>query len=75
MPKSAITAYGQIGYKLIHFYNDIDEWELYDLHNDPVEMHNIYNEPGNEEIIQELMTELHKLQKQYDDPIESALRK
>ena len=22
-------------YKLIHFYNDIDKWELYDLENDP----------------------------------------
>lgn len=27
-------------YKLIHFYNDIDEWELYDLQKDPHEMHN-----------------------------------
>lgn len=33
-------------YKLIHFYNDIDVWELYDLQNDPMEMHNIYNEPA-----------------------------
>ena len=32
-------------YKLIHFYNDIDMWELYDLQSDPMEMHNIYNEP------------------------------
>ena len=29
-------------YKLIHFYDDIDEWELYDLKNDSTEMHNIY---------------------------------
>lgn len=25
-------------YKLIHFYHDIDEWELYDLEKDPQEM-------------------------------------
>lgn len=62
-------------YKLIHFYNDIDVWELYDLQNDPMEMKNIYNEPGNEEIIKQLKDELHKLQKQYDDPIESELAK
>ena len=43
--------------------------------NDPMEMKNIYNEPGNEEIIKQLKDELHKLQKQYDDPIESELAK
>ena len=62
-------------YKLMHFYDDIDVWELYDLQNDPMEMKNIYNEPGNDQIIQQLMDELHKLQKQYDDPIESELAK
>jgi len=60
-------------YKLIHFYNDIDVWELYDLQNDPMEMHNIYNEPGNEALIDSLKAELHKLQEQYDDPIETEL--
>jgi arylsulfatase A-like enzyme len=29
-------------YKLIHFYYDIDEWELYDLKEDPSEMTNVY---------------------------------
>ena len=61
------------GVKLIHFYNDIDVWELYDLQNDPMEMHNIYNEPGNEALIDSLKTELNKLQEQYDDPIETEL--
>jgi arylsulfatase A-like enzyme len=28
-------------YKLIHFYYDIDTWELYDLKNDPHEMKNL----------------------------------
>ena len=60
-------------YKLIHFYNDIDVWELYDLQNDPMEMHNIYNEPGNEALIDSLKIELNKLQEQYDDPIETEL--
>ena len=32
-------------YKLIHFYNDIDVWELYDLQEDPHEM-NTYGKPS-----------------------------
>lgn len=32
-------------YKLIHFYYDIDEWELYDLEADPMEMVNVYHNP------------------------------
>ena len=32
--------------KLIHFYNDIDEWEMYDLTADPQELRNIYSDPA-----------------------------
>lgn len=56
-------------YKLIHFYNDIDQWELYDLQADPHEMNNIYGQPGTEEITKTMMQKLKKLQEQYDDPI------
>ena len=56
-------------YKLIHFYNDIDEWELYDLQADPTEMRNIYGQPGTEDIVKELKTELTALQEQYNDPV------
>ena len=56
-------------YKLIHFYNDIDEWELYDLQEDPSEMNNLYGKPGTEEITKELKAELERLQVFYDDPI------
>ena len=56
-------------YKLIHFYNDIDVWELYDMQEDPSEMHNIFGKPGTEEITAELMKELKRLQVKYDDPI------
>lgn len=54
-------------YKLIHFYNDIDVWELYDLENDPSEMNNIYGKEGTEAITKHLQEELVKLQKQYND--------
>ena len=55
------------GWKLIHFYRDIDEWELYDLNSDPQELHNLYGQPGTEKVTQRLMKELVKLQQQYDD--------
>jgi arylsulfatase A-like enzyme len=54
-------------YKLIHFYNDIDEWELYDLKLDPREMNNIYDNPDYQEIIKELKVKIKELQKQYKD--------
>ncbi len=53
-------------YKLIHFYNDIDHWELYDLQQDPGEMNNIY-ETANRELVQELKEKLVQLQNQYRD--------
>ena len=52
---------------LIHFYNDIDQWELYDLENDPIEMDNIYDLPENKEIIESLKKELILLQEKYRD--------
>ena len=56
-------------YKLIHFYDDIDVWELYDLQNDPTEMNNIYPNKENEKLIAELKAKLLELQELYDDPI------
>lgn len=56
-------------YKLIHFYDDIDEWELFDLQTDPREMDNLYGKPGNESIVNELKAELKRLQIQYEDPV------
>ena len=31
-------------FKLVHFYYDVDEWELYDRKNDPNEMKNVYDD-------------------------------
>lgn len=56
-------------YKLIHFYNDIDVWELYDLKKDPMEMNNIFGQKGTEKIAAKMFKELKKLQEQYDDPV------
>lgn len=56
-------------WKLIHFYNDIDVWELYDLQNDPTEMHNLYGQPGTEQVTADLKQRLTALQEQYRDPV------
>lgn len=56
-------------YKLIHFYNDIDQWELYDLQVDPSEMNNLFGKPGMEKITTRMMQVLKEQQEKYDDPI------
>lgn len=56
-------------YSLMHFYNDIDSWELYDLKTDPEQMNNIYGKPGTEKLTKELKKQLLQLQVQYDAPI------
>lgn len=56
-------------YKLIRFYGqDVpngEEWEFFDLKNDPNEMKNIYSKSGMEDQVSEMKEELAKLKKQY----------
>jgi len=52
-------------YKLMHFYNDIDTWELFDLQTDPEEMNNIYDDPAQADLIKELKAKLSDLQEEY----------
>jgi arylsulfatase A-like enzyme len=66
-------------YKLIYYYADalgqpgaIDEtyepeWELFDLANDPYELHNVYDDPAYADIVEELKEELHRLQAELGD--------
>jgi len=54
-------------YKLIHFYYDIDEWELYDLVNDPDELNNVYELSEYAEIREELHQRLVNLRIKYQD--------
>ena len=54
-------------FKLIHFYNDIDTWEMYDLKKDPMELNNVYGKPEYAEKQTELLNLLTETQKQYKD--------
>ncbi|WP_186756672.1 sulfatase family protein [Echinicola salinicaeni] len=56
-------------YKLIHFYYDIDEWELYDLQEDPHEMNNVYDDPGYSEVRENMHKKLDELVEQYNDEV------
>ena len=54
-------------YKLIHFYYDVDEWELYDRKKDPHELKNVYNDPTYATIREKLHKDLIALRKKYKD--------
>ena len=54
-------------YKLIHFYDDIDVWELFDLENDPNEMNNLFGQSNYDEIEEKLKVRLVELQEEYQD--------
>ena len=54
-------------FKLVHFYHDIDEWELYDRKNDPQEMENVYHNPAYANAVTELHKKLDELRLKYKD--------
>ena len=54
-------------YKLMHYYHDIDEWELYDLDKDLSEMNNIYGDVAYQDVQEELHKRLEELRVQYGD--------
>ncbi len=54
-------------YKLIHFYYDIDEWEMFDLQQDPSEMKNIYTDPAYAEVKKIMHEKLEEMRAKYGD--------
>ena len=53
-------------HKLIYFWKK-DQWELFDLVNDPYELHNLYDQPGQEKLIGTLKAELQRLKQALGD--------
>ena len=53
-------------HKLIYFWKK-DQWELFDLVNDPHELHNLYGQPGYEQLTATLKAELIKLKQAVRD--------
>jgi arylsulfatase A-like enzyme len=56
-----------VDYKLVHFYYDVDEWELYDRKNDPMELKSVYDDPEYAEIRADLHKKLDDLRIKYKD--------
>ena len=54
-------------FKLVHFYYDIDEWELYDRLNDPSEVNNVYDNPEYKDVLEKLTQELKEMRIKYKD--------
>ena len=53
-------------HKLIHFWKK-DQWELFDLVNDPSELHNLYGQSGEETLTATLKEELVRLKQALHD--------
>ena len=54
-------------YKLMHFYQFGNEWELYDLKSDPDELQNLYGKKGTGKLAADLKKQLRGLQTNYED--------
>ncbi len=54
-------------YKLMHFYQFGNEWEMYDLKEDPDELTNIYGKAGKEKLQTDLKRQLVAIRKRYQD--------
>ncbi|NJB70194.1 arylsulfatase A-like enzyme [Saonia flava] len=54
-------------YKLIHYYFDMDHWELIDRLKDPKELTNVYNDPAYVDIRKKLHKELEQIRTKYGD--------
>lgn len=53
-------------HKLIYF-NQLDQWEMYDLTRDPSELNNLYSDPAQAGVVARLKTELKRLRVELDD--------
>ncbi|MEP3481776.1 MAG: sulfatase [Fuerstiella sp.] len=60
-------------YKLMKFYQ-FDEWEFYDLQEDPDELTNQYNNPAYADRIAEMKVELERLRTEYQDNSDVAVQ-
>jgi arylsulfatase A-like enzyme len=61
-------------HKLMHFYQFKEEWEMYDLKNDPDELSNLYGKKETLKLQNKLKQKLKNLQKKYEDDSDMSVR-
>ena len=61
-------------YKLIHFYDDVDDWELIDLEKDPLEMKSYYDDPEYAAVKERLQKELERQIEELKVPKEDTIQ-
>ncbi|MDE3164914.1 MAG: sulfatase [Acidobacteriota bacterium] len=54
-------------YKFIHYYEDPQEFEMYDLQTDPGELHNLYGDTRHESLARDLRKRLEELRVETND--------
>ena len=58
-------------YKLIHYYQEPQEWEFYDLKTDPGERKNLYSDAAHADTVTKLKNRIAELRKEYGDTAEA----
>ena len=61
-------------YKLMHFYQFENEWELYDLKSDPDELKNLYKDPKFAKLRERMKTRLEHLVDHYEDESDTSVK-
>jgi arylsulfatase A-like enzyme len=56
-------------YKLIHYFEDPEEFELYDLEKDPGELNNMYGKPEHARLIRQLRGRIDELRQETGDSL------
>lgn len=54
-------------YKLIRFYKRVEQWELYDLQEDPLEISNVYDDPAYRKVVRAMKKKLRKEIRSFED--------
>ncbi len=61
-------------YKLMHFYQFKNEWELYDLKSDPDELNNLYGDPKFAKVRKRMENRLQHLVDYYEDDSDTSVK-
>lgn len=55
-------------WKYIHYFEKPEEFELYDIKNDPYEVNNLYSNPAYKDVVAQLKARLIELRRELKDP-------